>query len=101
MSNEIPQAQSKTRGRPAGSNSFIRIRLSDLAAQMGENCVVPVSKVWLRENGIATGETLTPVILAAAPAPVVEQPKIEFSITTFDEENSDEDEKDVDPPVGV
>ncbi len=96
MSNEIPQAQSKTRGRPAGSNSFIRMRLSDLAAQMGENCVVPVSKVWLRENGITTGETLTPIALPIAAVPVPVEEKISFSLTSFDN-----DEKDVDEPVAV
>jgi hypothetical protein len=88
MSQEQPK---KTRGRPSGSNSFVKMRLCDLSNLLGSNAVIPVSKVWLRENGISTGETLTPVVLPAAPAPVVEQPKIEFSLTTFDDEENEKD----------
>lgn len=84
MSNKEPL---KTRGRPAGSNSFIRMRLSELAALLGENAVIPVSKVWLRENGISTEENLKPVSIAAAPEPTIEQPKIEFALTTFEDED--------------
>jgi len=46
------ESLSKRRGRPAGSNSFARIRMVDLLKMVGENAVVPVSKVWLRNNGI-------------------------------------------------
>ncbi len=86
MSNEatIPK-----RGRPPGSNSFVRMRLSHLAALLGESAVVPVSKVWLKENGINTEETLKPVTVAEAPEPVVEQPRIEYALTSFDEEEVD------------
>lgn len=80
MSNE---ANAKRRGRPAGSNSFVKIRLCDLVALMGNQVIVPVSKVWMRENGIDTGEK--PVTLSIAPAtePQEAMPKIEFNITSF------------------
>jgi hypothetical protein len=80
MSNE---ANAKRRGRPAGSNSFVKIRLCDLVALMGDQVIVPVSKVWMRENGIDTGEK--PVTLSIAPAtePQEAMPKIEFNITSF------------------
>ena len=80
MSNE---ANAKRRGRPAGSNSFVKIRLCDLVALMGDQMIVPVSKVWMRENGIDTGEK--PVTLSIAPAtePQEAMPKIEFNITSF------------------
>ncbi len=80
MSNE---ANAKRRGRPAGSNSFVKIRLCDVVALMGNQVIVPVSKVWMRENGIDTGEK--PVTLSIAPAtePQEEMPKIEFNITSF------------------
>jgi hypothetical protein len=50
---------------------------------MGNQVIVPVSKVWMRENGIDTGEK--PVTLSIAPAtePQEEMPKIEFNITSF------------------
>lgn len=83
MSNE---AQTKRRGRPAGSNSFERIRMMDLLSLVGENGTVPVSKIWLREMGVVIGEQPAPIQIAAAPAPVVEEEKISFSITRFDEE---------------
>lgn len=83
MNNET---QIKRRGRPAGSNSFERIRMADLVSLVGENGTVPVSKLWLREMGVAIGQEPAPIQIAAVSAPVTEEDKIAFSFTTFDEE---------------
>jgi len=82
MSNE---ANAKRRGRPAGSNSFVKIRLCDLVALMGDQVVVPISKVYLRENGIDTGEKPVTLSLAPAAEPQEETTKIEFKITSFED----------------
>ena len=82
MSNE---AHAKRRGRPAGSNSFVKLRLSDLIRIVGEGAVVPVSKVWLRENGIQSGDTVPTPILVRAATPKEEEQKISFSISTFED----------------
>jgi hypothetical protein len=72
------------KGRPAGSNSFVRIRARDLIAMVGEGAIVPVSKVWLRDNDI---ELVAPQITVAPEAPAVEsqEEKIQFSLTTFED----------------
>lgn len=72
------------KGRPAGSNSFVRIRACDLIKMVGEMAVIPVSKVWLRENGL---EPMEPQIKITTIAPVAEQQeeKIEYSLTTFED----------------
>ena len=74
----------RSKGRPAGSNSFIRIRACDLIKMVGEMAVIPVSKVWLRENGL---DVVEPQIKIVAPAPVPEETeeKIQFSLTTFED----------------
>ena len=36
----------RKRGRPAGSTSFIRVRLVDLVGHLGSNGNVVVSKKW-------------------------------------------------------
>lgn len=87
MSNE---ATVKRRGRPAGSNSFVKIKMADLLSLVGENGVVPVSKVWLRELGVSVDAPVAPIQIAAAPEPVAEEEKISFSLTTFDDENDEE-----------
>jgi hypothetical protein len=79
-SNNIKQG----RGRPTGSNSFIRIRACDLIKMVGEMAVVPVSKVWLRENGLELVETQIK-IATAAPAVENTEEKIQFSITNFED----------------
>jgi hypothetical protein len=81
MSNEANAKRKK--GRPAGSNSFVKIRLCDLVALMGDQLIVPVSKVFLRENGIDTGEKPATLSIAPATEPQEEMPKIEFNITSF------------------
>lgn len=82
MSNE---ANTKRRGRPAGSNSFVKIRLCDLIALMGDQVVIPISKVWMRENGIDTGEQPAKISIAPAAEPQEENTKIEFNITSFED----------------
>lgn len=77
------QPNEKRRGRPAGSNSFVRVRITDLISLVGDGAVIPVSKVWLRENGIGVAEAVTLNIPAAQP-PVENEEKISFSLTTFD-----------------
>jgi len=70
------------KGRPSGSNSFVRIRACDLIKMVGEMAVIPVSKVWLRENGLEPQEPQIKIV-----APVVEETeeKIQFSITNFED----------------
>lgn len=85
LSNMSNEAQAKRRGRPAGSNSFVKIRLSDLVALMGDQVIVPISKVWMRENGIDTGDQPVKLSIAPATEPQEETPKIEFQITSFED----------------
>ena len=74
----------RSKGRPAGSNSFVRIRARDLIAMVGESAIIPVSKVWLRDNGV---ELVSPQMTIVAEAPVAEpqEQKIQFSLTTFED----------------
>jgi hypothetical protein len=73
------------KGRPAGSNSFVRIRACDLIKMIGEMAVIPVSKVWLRENGIAAADPQITFVAAQPPAPEPTEDKIQFSLTTFED----------------
>jgi len=43
----------RKRGRPAGSTSFIRVRLVDLVGHLGSNGNVVVSKKWLEDIGFS------------------------------------------------
>jgi hypothetical protein len=79
MSNET----TKRRGRPAGSTSFVKVKLQDLIALVGEGAVVPVSKIYLRENSIDISQQPVKMVLSAANE-IEEQPKIEFSMTSFE-----------------
>lgn len=72
----------KRRGRPSGSNSFVRIRLSDLMKIVGDGAVVPVSRIWLRDNGIEANQPVAMISVPNAETPREE--KIEFSLTSFD-----------------
>jgi hypothetical protein len=74
----------RSKGRPAGSNSFTRIRACDLIKMVGDMAVVPVSKVWLRENGLELVEPQIKIV-ATAVAPEQTEEKIQFSITTFED----------------
>jgi hypothetical protein len=69
------------RVRPVGSNSFVRVRISDLVKVSGSNAIIPVSRVWLRENNIEVAQ-LVQNNVAAIPKESSEE-KIEFSLTTF------------------
>jgi hypothetical protein len=73
----------RSKGRPAGSNSFVRIRACDLIKMVGDMAVIPVSKVWLRENGLDVVEPQIKVVSATAPEETEE--KIQFSLTTFED----------------
>ena len=73
----------RSKGRPVGSHSFVKIRLCDLEKLVGSMAVVPVSKVWLRENGLDVVEPQIKVVSATAPEETEE--KIQFSITTFED----------------
>ncbi len=46
--------------------------------------VVPVSKVWLRENGLELVEPQIKIV-ATAVAPEQTEEKIQFSLTTFED----------------
>ena len=76
--NETP----KKRGRPAGSTSFTRIKLKDLADQLGQQATVVVSKRWLEEIGLtvdASPAKTEPIQEATEP-----EEKIQFSVNTFE-----------------
>lgn len=79
--NAAMQEQKKTRGRPKGSNSFAKVKLTDLISLVGEEAVVPVSKIWLRENSIDIAVNPAKVVISEAQE---QQEKIEFSMTSFD-----------------
>ena len=44
----------RKRGRPAGSTSFIRVRLVDLVGHLGSKGNVVVSKKWLEDIGFSS-----------------------------------------------
>lgn len=79
------QTQTKQRGRPKGSNSFVKLKLTDLISIVGADGIVPVSKVWLREKNIDIVESSTKIQIAAAQEPVAEEEKIQFSLTSFED----------------
>ena len=74
----------RSKGRPVGSHSFVRIRACDLIKMVGEMAVVPVSKVWLRENGLELVEPQIKIV-ATAVAPEQTEEKIQFSLTKFED----------------
>ena len=78
------QEQTKQRGRPKGSNSFVKLKLTDLISIVGADGIVPVSKVWLREKNVDIVESSTKIQIAAAHEPVAEEEKIQFSLTSFE-----------------
>tara|TARA_R110001606_G_scaffold377229_1_gene536190 strand:+ start:521 stop:766 length:246 start_codon:yes stop_codon:yes gene_type:complete len=55
----------KRRGRPKGSTSFVNIKLSDLADNLGPNANVSVSKKWLETIGIHVSEP-TPILTVSS-----------------------------------
>lgn len=84
MNTESP----KRRGRPPGSNSFAKVKLQDLISMVGENAVVKVSTLWLRENNIGIEQKTNLISISSEP----EEPesKISFSVTNFDDDSSNE-----------
>ena len=66
----------ETRGRPKGSTSFSKIRLSDLINHLGKDAPVVVSKKWLEQLGIYIEEKPNKVL-----TPVSDVPKIQFKVT--------------------
>ena len=79
------QDKTKQRGRPKGSNSFVKLKLTDLISIVGADGIVPVSKVWLREKNVDIVESSAKIQLAAAEEPVAPEEKIEFAITSFED----------------
>jgi len=73
--------KAKKRGRPAGSTSFTRIKLRDLADQLGQEATIVVSKRWLEDIGL----TVDPSPVKKEPLREVGEPeeKIQFSVNTF------------------
>ena len=84
--NDTTQTQVRGRGRPAGSTSFVRVSLSDLAELIGPKASVMVSKKWLDSIGLCMEEKVKTVV-SLLDEPAAEQPKIEFQITSFDSED--------------
>lgn len=79
MNTESP----KRRGRPPGSNSFAKIKLQDLISMVGENAVVKVSTMWLRENHISIEQKVN--LIKTVVESEEPESKISFSVTNFDE----------------
>lgn len=67
----------RKRGRPAGSTSFIRVKLTDLVGHLGSNGNVVVSKKWLEDIGFSA-EPPPIEILYPVKDPV--DNKIQFSV---------------------
>lgn len=75
------QENKKTRGRPKGSNSFVKIKLSDLNSMLSDDTLVPISKIWFRDyHNVDVVEERKQI----APAKE-QQPAIEFAITSFEQ----------------
>lgn len=78
------------RGRPAGANSFVTVRMADLQQYLGPDGVVKVSKIWLSEIGLTVKEAVA-TIEATEERQETEKP-IEFKMVNFDEERDSEEE---------
>lgn len=62
----MQENNAKRRGRPAGSTSFQKIKLSDLTSNLGPNASVMVSKKWLDTIGFEVVDTKTTEVQAVA-----------------------------------
>lgn len=60
------------RGRPKGSTSFVKIRLSDLIDNFGKNASIPVSKRWLEGVGFDFDEKPAPKVEKASPVRITQ-----------------------------
>ena len=87
--NNSAQPQKRGRGRPDGSTSFVRVSLADLNGLIGPKGSVVVSKKWIDSIGIIVEEAAMSYIRTEA-EPIEEQPKIEYAITPFSEDEEDD-----------
>jgi len=74
----------KKRGRPKGSTSFTRVKLSDLLESFGVDACVVVSKKWMEDVGLTVSPAPVRVITAHTSDSEEPEEKIEFSVNTFD-----------------
>lgn len=68
----------KSRGRPRGSTSFVKVKLSDLNKQLGSDAPISVSKKWLIDIGMIVDEAAAPIEILHPSQP--EEPQIQFTI---------------------
>lgn len=72
------KATKRGRGRPKGSTSFVKVRVSDLMRYIGKDSTVIVSRRWLQDMGIEIEENNKTKIVT----PVTEQePQIQYRIS--------------------
>jgi len=69
------------RGRPAGSTSFVRIDMGTLNNLFKQQQHIPVSRIWLREQGYELDDSEPVRIAANTAAPTAPQETIEMSIS--------------------
>lgn len=62
-------ANGKVKGRPPGANSFTTVNLGQLYNLLGANTVIPISRVWLKNNKVEVSEDGLTRQLAAARVP--------------------------------
>lgn len=77
------QTETKRRGRPAGSTSFVRVNAFDLIDAVGKNTKIVVSKKWLEEIGLTIAESVVNISVAVEKEPDAPQEKISYSLTSF------------------
>ena len=75
----MQENNAKRRGRPAGSTSFQKVKLSDLTNNLGPNAAVIVSKKWLDTIGFEVVDTKTTKVQAVATDDLDE--KIQFVVS--------------------
>ena len=77
------------RGRPKGYSPYINVPYEDLADFVGRKSLVKVCKTWLEELIKQTNEDQASWVNTMATGvrheEKKEQPKIEYELTTFDE----------------
>ena len=77
------------RGRPKGHSPYAYIEYKELGKLVGHNPIVKVSRAWLEslKASPAPSRPITNVsTLSSRPKLEEDQPKIEFNLTTFDNE---------------
>jgi hypothetical protein len=77
------------RGRPKGHSPYAYIEYKELGKLINNNPIIKVSKAWL-ESLKASPASSSPITnvstLSSRTKPEEDQPKIEFNLTTFDNE---------------